>query len=156
MSNLPMCGKDGPIYSTAMGCSGCILRLRASLAHNRGWRRYLEMSADLEALGQADWFGIFASSLTTRGLWQFQTSTISTVVYSCNDLTMNLQPLPSSKKLILTSTTQPPFSQLKGPPRPPAVSLVLTMAKGNSATATCNNLAPHSPKESVGLKWMKG
>ena len=69
------------------------------------------------------------------------------------------QPLPPSLQLyihIVISPWHPPNHFLhpkgsswhppnhpflhKGPPRPPAVSLVLTMAKGNSATATCDNM----------------
>ena len=55
------------------------------------------------------------------------------------------QPLPPSLQLyihIVISPWHPPNHHFvhKGPPRPPAVSLVLTMAKGNSATATCDNM----------------
>lgn len=42
-----------------------------------------------------------------EGLWRFQatSTTVSTVIYSHHDLTMtSTQPLPSSKRLILTST----------------------------------------------------
>lgn len=54
------------------------------------------------------------------------------------------QPLPSLQLYIhiVISPWHPPNHQFlhKGPPRPPAVSLVLTMAKGNSATATCDDM----------------
>lgn len=133
MSNLPTCGKDGPIYSTAMGCSWCVLRLRASLAHSRGWRRYLGMSVNRAATERVT----PPTAMKVYGsFWQPSLQLYLHIMISpWHPPNHFLHPKGSS-------WYPPNFNHHflhKGPPRPPAVSLVLTMAKGNSATATCDN-----------------
>lgn len=129
------CGKNGLIYSTAMV-------MRSETSGFFGTQpRMTQVPWDVGQAGEPSWH-CKGDSLTAMKVYGgFR------------------QPLPPSLQFyihIVISPWHPPNHFLhpkgsswhppnhhflhKGPPRPPAVSLVLTMAKGNSATATCDNM----------------
>ena len=135
MSNLPTCGKNGLIYSTAMV-------MRSETSGFFGTQpRMTQVPWDVGQAGEPSCH-CKGDSLTAMKVYGgFR------------------QPLPPSLQLYIHivispwhptnhflhpkgSSWHPPNHHFlhKGPPRPPAVSLVLTMAKGNSATATCDDM----------------